>query len=432
MVKSAFVATFLLLGAALSMPASAEGNREDHAAGNPAVDWNKIALRTTAAAAFNPPLESRNMAVVDASMYDAVTSITREFAPYAVRLTAPEDASSAAAAVAAAHYALVYLYPGQAPALDADYVSSLGRIADGSGKRNGIALGEVVASEILAIRAPDNSSVIFPYTPGTGPGVWQPTPPAFKPALDPGWGHVTPFLLASGSQFRPAAPYSLSSDAYTRDFNEIKAVGSANSTIRTPEQTVIARFWLSTGTQEWNQPAMQLAVARHYSLSRTARLLAALNMAGADAFIAGWDAKYTYNQWRPITGIRNAGIDGNPDTLADPTWTSLLVTPPFPDYICGHTIFAGAAQAVLERFFGKSDRLSLSVTSASTPGVVRIYTSFREMGDEVLNARVWAGIHWRTSCEVGRHVGQEVGRYGLQHFPSATDEAQEADNQSGE
>jgi hypothetical protein len=422
MIRPALVATLLLLSTALSMPASAEGNAEDSTAGNPVVDWNTIALKTTAAAALNPPLESRNVAIVNASMYDAVTSVTEEFEPYAVRVTAPEGSSPQAAAVAAAHYALVRLYPGQAPALDTEYASSLGRIADGSGKNDGIAVGEAVASEMLALRASDNSNVVFPYSPGSGPGVWQPTPPLFKPALDPGWGHVTPFLLASGSQFRPPAPYALTSEAYTRDFNEIKAIGAANSAIRTPEQTVIARFWATTGTQVWNQPAMELAVARHYTLSRTARLLAALNMAGADAFVAGWDAKYTYNQWRPITGIRNADIDGNPATVADPTWTSLLATPPFPDYVCGHTTFAGAAQAVLERFFGKSDRLTLSATSPLSPGVVRTYSSFREIGDEVVNARVWAGIHWRTSCEVGRQVGLEVGRYGLHQFLSSSEE----------
>lgn len=422
MVKSALIAVVLLVSAVFSIPATAAGNPENASGTNPVVAWNTIALKTTAAAALNPPLEGRNMAIVDVSMYDAVTSITGDFDPYAVRLPAPDGASPEAAAVAAAHYALVHLYRAQAPVLDAYYTTSLGQIA-GSGKAAGIALGEAVAAEILAIRASDNASVAFPYTPGSGPGVWVPTPPAFRPALDPGWGHVTPFLLASGSQFRPDEPYALTSEQYTRDFNEIKAVGSANSTTRTSEQTLTARFWASTGTQLWNQPAMELATARGYSLSQTARVLAALNIAGADSFIAAWDAKYIYNQWRPVTGIRNADIDGNPNTIADPTWTSLLPTPPFPDYICGHTTFAGAAQAVMERFFGRSDRLNFTATSPSTPGVTHTYASFRQMGDEVLNARVWAGIHWRTSCEVGRRVGRQVGRYDLNQFASSREES---------
>ena len=330
------------------------------------LDWNIVALRTTAAAPFNPPLESRNLAIVHAAMFDAVNSIVREFHPYAVRLHAPQGASPDAAAVAAAHLALVQLYPDQRTALDAAYAGSLALIPDGPRKTAGISVGEAVASRILALRASDGAAaaITAPYTPGTGAGFWIPTPPAFLRALDPGWGSVRPFLLEDGSQFRPGPPPALNSRRYTRDFDEIKEVGSSTSATRTQEQTDLARFWIATGPQNWNPAARQAAVAQGLTLSENARAFALLNLAGADAFIAAWDAKFTYNQWRPVTAIRAADSDGNPDTLEDPSWTPLLVTPPFPDYIAGHTTYAGAAEKVLEHVFGKHPGVVLTLSSA--------------------------------------------------------------------
>jgi hypothetical protein len=382
------------------------------------LDWNVTALQTTAAAVFNPPVEARNLGIVHAAMFDAVNSIAREFDAYAVELAPPKGASPEAAAAAAAHFALAQLYPGQKTMLDAAYAASLAPIPDGPAKADGITVGETVAARILTIRASDGAeaAVVARYVPGTAPGDWIPTPPAFKPALDPGWGTVRPFCLRDGSQFRPDPPPTLTSRQYTQDFNEIKEIGSATSSTRTKDQTDLAHFWVATAPQNWNPAARQVAIAQGATLSQNARAFALLNMAGADAFIAAWDAKFTYNQWRPVTGIRAADTAGNPETLADPSWTPLLVTPPFPDYIAGHTTYAGAAEEVLEQVFGEHPGVIMKLTSATAPGVIETYTTFEDIADGVVEARVLGGIHWRTSSVRGRRIGERVGAFAVRHF----------------
>jgi hypothetical protein len=382
------------------------------------LDWNIVALRTTAAAPFNPPLESRNMAIVHAAMFDAVNAIVREFHPYAVRLHAPEGASPDAAAAAAAHMALVQLYPAQQTVLDATFAASLVLIPDGSPKNAGISVGEAVAAQLLMMRASDGAAaaITAEYMPGNAVGFWIPTPPAFLRALDPGWGSVRTFIMEDVPQFRPGQPPALNSRRYTRDFDEIKEMGSSMSVTRTQQQTDLARFWISTAPQNWNPAVRQVAIARGLTLSQNARAFALLNLAGADAFIASWDAKFTYNQWRPVTAIRAADSDGNPDTLEDASWTPLLVTPPFPDYIAGHTTYAGAAEKVLEHVFGKHPGVTIMLTSSTAPGVVETYSTFRAIADGVVDARVWGGIHWRTSSVRGRAVGEEIGRYAVHNF----------------
>jgi len=388
------------------------------AASDVVLEWNVTALETTASAPFDPPLESRNVAIVHAAMFDAVNSITREFQSYAVDLPPKAEAAPEAAAAAAAHLALVRLYPAQQARLDAAYAASLASVPEGPARSGGILAGETVASRILALRAADgaDAAIAFPYTPGTRPGDWTPTPPAFGPALDPGWGSVKTFLLESGSQFRPGPPPTLESRKYARDFEEIREAGSATSTTRTREETDLARFWVSTAAQVWNPAARLVAIAQRRTLSQNARAFALLNLAGADAFIASWDAKFAYNQWRPVTAIRAAGADGNAGTAADPSWTPLLVTPPFPDYIAGHTTYAGAAAEVLSRVFGRNPGVVMTLTSATAPGVVETYATFEEIADGVVDARVWGGIHWRTSSLIGKHVGERIGRHAVDHF----------------
>ncbi len=382
------------------------------------LDWNVIALRTTASAPPNPPLEGRNLAIVHAAMFDAVNSIVGEFRPYAVHVEAPKGASVEAAAAAAAHLALVQLYPAQQPALEGAYAASLGRIPEGQARLDGIAVGTTAAASILAERASDGAAeaITAPYAPLAGPGSWIPTPPAFLPALDPGWGSVVPFVLREGSQFRPGPPPALDSRRYAVDFNEIKAIGSATGTVRSRAQTDLALFWMTTAQQNWNPAARQLAIARRLTPSQTARLLALLNLASADAFIAAWDAKYTYGQWRPVTGIRAADPATNPLTQPDPSWTPLIVTPRFPDYVAGHATVAGASQRVLEQVFGTNPGIPIEMTSATAPGVVESYGTFKEIADGVVDARVFAGVHWRTSCEAGRRLGERVGRYAVRHY----------------
>jgi hypothetical protein len=379
------------------------------------LDWNVIALETTASGPFNPPLESRNLAIVHVAMFDAVNSIVDDFQPYAVKLTPPTWTSPEAAAAAAAHLALVQLYPAQRATLDTAYAASLASIPDGPARASGIAVGETVATEILTMRAADGADVaiVASYTPGTAPGDWNPTPPAFLHALDPGWGSVRPFLLRKGSQFRPGPPPALDSWRYTRDFDEIKDIGSATSTTRTEDQTNLARFWISTAPQNWNPAARQVAIAKGLSLSQNARAFALLNLAGADAFIASWDAKFTYKQWRPVTAIRAADVDGNPRTIADPTWTPLLVTPPFPDYIAGHTTYAGAAEEVLEHVFGRHPRFVMILTSDTAPGVTENYTSFEDIADGVVDARVWGWhslAHVECAWKASRRAYRDVRR----------------------
>ncbi len=385
---------------------------------NAVLDWDVTALKTTAKAPPNPPLEGRNLAIVHAAMFDAVNSIVGEFRPFAVQVNAAKGASPEAAAAAAAHLALVQLYPAQQAALDAAYQAALALIPDGQSRIDGLAAGTAAASFILAARASDGAAeaIAAPYSPPAGPGFWMPTPPAFLAALDPGWGSLQPFVLTTGSQFRPGPPPALDSRRYARDFNEIKAIGSATSAVRSQAQTDLARFWVATGQQNWNPAARQAAVARGLSLSQTARLLALLNLVSADAFIAAWDAKYTYHQWRPLTAIRAADSATNPETTPDPAWTPLLVTPRFPDYIAGHTTIAGAAQRVLDHVFGENPGVTMVLTSATAPGVVETYTTFEQIADSVVEARVLGGIHWRTSCEEGRSVGDRIGRYAIHNF----------------
>ena len=383
---------------------------------DPVLEWNAVALRTTAAAPFNPPLESRSMAIVHAAMFDAVNSIVGEFQPYAVDLHARDGSSPEAAAVAAAHLVLVRLYPDQNAALDAMYAVSIEGIPGGRGKAGGLAVGESVASRVLALRAGDGAeaAVAAPFTPGAAPGDWTPTPPAFRPALDPGWGSVKPFCMESGSQFRPGPPPARDGGTYARDYEEIKGVGSDASPTRTQAETDLARFWIATAAQNWNPVARLVAAAQRQTLSQNARAFALLNLAGADAFIAAWDAKFAYAQWRPVTAIRAAGRVGSPGS-ADPTWTPLLVTPPFPDYIAGHTAYAGAAEEALNHVFGRHPGVALTLTSATAPGVALTYGTFDEIADGVVEARILGGIHWRTSSERGRIVGERVGRYVGEH-----------------
>jgi hypothetical protein len=367
------------------------------------IEWNSLALRTTAQAPFDPPRESRSVAIAQAAVLDAVSSITHAAAPYRVRVPSPRRACIAAAVAAAAHRSLVELYPEQRAALDDAYARALAGLPPGEARDSGVSTGEAVAAAILALRAHDGSDVDAPFTATPEPGRWVPTPPGVKPALEPGWGRVTPFLLRSSSELRPPGPPALDSARYARDQREIEAVGSTDSAGRTPDQTEAAQFWVATAPQLWNQVIEQIGARRHSSPTELAVAFASLNLAGADAFIAAWDAKFTYEQWRPVTAIR---------ATADSGWTPLLATPPFPDYPAAHTTFAGAAETVLTGLFGSAGpRLRLT-----SPIAERSYESVRAIADEVENARVWGGVHWRTSSEAGRTLGRRIGRIALRRI----------------
>jgi hypothetical protein len=373
--------------------------------------WNVIALKTTLGGPFSPPRETRSLAIVSASVYDAVCSITRECEPYGTRVKTSRDASVDAAVDAAAHDVLIALYPGAAASLNTSYDSALAALTPGRSRDKGQAVGQTAAAATLAMRAQDHASDVVVYTPITGMGHWAPTPPAFASALEPGWPNVTPFLLASGDEFRPAPPPSPGSDAYVRDYLEIVSIGARDSVTRTALQTETARFWVATAPQNWNQVVRQITLESGMDAASAARAYLLLNLAGADAIIAAWDAKFHYGQWRPVAAIRSQADDGSAATFADATWTPLLGTPPFPDYPAGHTTYGGAALQVLNTLFGDRHGL-LSITSPAN-GVTHHYGSFAEIASEVENARVWGGIHWRTSVTAGTALGRRVAEADL-------------------
>jgi hypothetical protein len=388
-------------------------------------DWNGILLNAVRTTSTNPPAASRAMACVHIAIYDAVNAIDGSHEPYLVTSSAPEGTSMEAAVAAAAHGALVVLFPTQQETLDAALEASLSAIADGAAKDNGIALGELCANDVLAARANDHSTDVVGYTPGTEPGDWQPTPPALAAALLPQWPTVTPFAMTSGSQFRSGGPPALDSAEYAAAFSEVKAIGRVDSATRTEEQTAIARFWAngggtSTPPGHWNQITQVVAEAQGNTLVENARLFALLNMALADAAIVSWDNKYAYNHWRPVTAIPAADSDGNDATEPDAEWLPLLTTPPFPDYTSGHSTFSGAAAKVLEGFYGTDD-IEFTVNSDGTPDVFRTFTSFSQAAQESADSRMYAGIHWRYANQDGLAGGQNLGAHVSANFLKEVD-----------
>jgi hypothetical protein len=394
--------------------------RREVMAGDMVLEWNEILLDAVRATSANPPRASRAMAIVHAAIYDAVNAIERTHEVYAVEVLASPLSSRGAAVAAAAHATLSSLFPTQVGTFNAKLIESLATIPDGLAEDLGVDLGETVAAEMLALRANDGSATIVPYTPGNQPGDWQPTPPANLPALLPNWPDVTPFAMTSGSQFSPDDIPALTSSQYTAAFNEVKSLGDINSATRTADQTNIARFWANGGGTatppgHLNVLAAIVAVQRGNSLAENARLFAMLNVALADAAIMAWDAKYDTDFWRPITGIQAADSDGNPNTIADAAWTPLIVTPPFPSYVSGHSSFSGAAAAVLKSFFGR-DNIAFTLPSENPAVASRSYTSFSQAAQESADSRLYGGIHWRFDNEDGLVAGKNLGNFVAKSF----------------
>jgi hypothetical protein len=334
-------------------------------------DWNIAALNAIRANRTPPPVASRALAILHVSIYDAVNGISRTHEPYVVASDVPASASSEAAASGAAHRVLVTLFKANAIDFDELHAATLAAIPDGPRKDRGLAWGEFVAGQILALRARDGFDAVIPAPGGGGAGVWQPTPPLFAPYLLPQVGFVTPFVMPAPDAFRPAGPPGLDSARYLSDLEEVRALGALVGSTRTPDQTEIARFWADgAGTEtppgHWNSIAREVSASTGNTLEQNARLFALLNVALADAAICAWDAKYTYNFWRPVTAIRAGG---------DPAWSSFIPTPPFPDYVSGHSTFSGAAATVLAMFYG-TDRLEFSIGSDVLPGVSRSFDAF--------------------------------------------------------
>jgi PAP2 superfamily len=375
-------------------------------------DWNNAALDAIRAGNTSPPVASRSLAILHVSIYDAVNGIARTHEPYLVQSAVPASASRPAATSAAAHQALVNLFPANASSFDALHAAILAGIPDSPYKRAGIVWGEFVATQILAARANDGHDAIVPPPGGSGPGVWIPTPPAFLPYLLPQWGFVVPFAMSSSSQFRPPGPPSLDSQQYAADYEEVKRLGAAVGSTRTEDQTEIALFWADgAGTEtppgHWNSIAQIIADAQGNTLEENARLFALLNIAMADTAICAWDAKYTFNFWRPVTAIAFAEPQLN--------WMSLIVTPPFPDYTSGHSTFSAAAATVLPLFYGTED-LSFTTGSDFLPGVYRSFSTCFDAAEEAAVSRIYGGIHFRTASEDGLQAGIGIGEWTVTHY----------------
>jgi hypothetical protein len=328
-----------------------------------------------------------------------------------IKAQAPSGAASEAAIVAAAYTTLAQLHPDQKAALESAYTASLRQLPDNEGKTAGVAFGEEVAATILALRSTDGTGAPNTYKPKTSPGVYVPTvlPVAFD---QPG---VMPWLLENAAQFRPAPPPTLNSQQWAYDYNEIKEVGAKVSARRSAEQTDIARFWVVTGPASWNPLVQQVAATKPLGLLEKARLYALVNMVAADAHIAVFEAKYTYQFWRPITAIRNGDNDDNEATPPDPAWLSLIDAPMHPEYPCAHCIVTTAVATVLEAEFGTAPIGPLSMTSPTAPGVTRQWKHIQDYAEEVANARIWGGIHYRTSTEVGREMGRKIGLFAVKN-----------------
>ncbi len=393
---------------ALLMPA------QEAAAEDPVSEWNRIAVAQTLTAvpAQAPAQQTRTMAIVQVSVHDAISAITLAYRTYSSPEPVPSGAGVDAAAIGAAHHALTALFPAQSSALDGMLTASL-EVHSVSAFDPGLAFGRSVAMAVLALRAGDNSAAAqFDYiVPGAGAaGVWVRLGNA--PALLPGWGNVTPWVLRSGSQFRPDGPPALNTEQYAKDYEEVKAIGSTNSLVRTPEQTGIALFWRASPTAIWNGALTQVLAGRTLDLSSKARAFALMYLAAADASIACWDAKYAYNYWRPFPAIVAGDVDGNSATTGDSSWRPLLPTPPHPEYPSGHTANSGAMTTVMRLLFGDAPGVPIQLTFSN---VTRQWLTFDEGMQEVVDARVYSGIHFRTAAEVGARVGRQVAHFVMTH-----------------
>ena len=368
------------------------------------MDWNAKADAIAAEKRTATPTHGRGLAMLHIAMFEAVNAIERRYAPYKLNLTADRSTSKEAAAAAAGHDVLLALYPDQKADLDATLAKALAGIPEGEPKAKGVALGKKAAAEIVALRANDGADVPESYRPSTSPGAYVPTAMVISSTV----GGFTPWVMTSGSQFRPAPPVALDSETWTRDYNEIRELGALKSTKRTAEQTTVGRFWFLTGARTYNPLIHQVVKAKSMDLVDSARLFALVSMAGMDAYIAVFDAKYHYNFWRPVTAIRNADQTGNKATPRDASWLPLGDTPMHPEYPCAHCITSGAVHAVLQSLVGETVG-EIALTSPTAPGVTRKWTRFQDYSDEVSNARIYAGFHYRFSTEVGKDMGKKIG-----------------------
>ena len=391
---------------------------------DPIAAWNEIGEKAVKAAGHAPPVAALDFAIVHVAIYDAVESIDRRYAPY-YTLVPNANGSLSAAAAKAGHDVLVGLFPAQSATLDAEYANFLATNGIDPFDQ-GIAVGAQAALAILALRSNDGRFPVNPppFLGSTVIGQWRPTPsllpgppPSFAPGLTPWVASVTPFTMNSNSQFRVDPPPDLTSDVWTEDYNEVKTVGSLTSTTRTAEQTEIGYFWADSGPVLWQNALRYISRTYLNDIGDSARMYALAETALADAQISCWESKYFYNFWRPITAIRLGDQDGNPATEVDPDWQPLINTPNFPEYPSGHASTSGAISHVLGLFFG-SDELNFQMTTTNPHALqkTRTFTRFSQAEDEVINARVYVGIHYRNTDRVSRTQGLRVADWVFKNY----------------
>jgi len=425
-VQLALLGASLLVYASGSYSASVEANNQSSQGSssqpvNPVLQWNRtllVIVRTPGAqpATVHP---TRSFAIMHAAVYDAVNTIDRTHRPYLVHLSGvPRDASQEAAAAAAAHEVLVALYPAFKTTLDAELQQSLAQIPDGNDKVEGILIGQTVADRILAVRSNDGSNAQpIPYVFGTAPGDYQSTPPNFPPQPQfTHWSRVTPFALEHANQFRPGPPPALTSDTYSDAFNQIKSLGITNSTAATADEALTGRFWNGAIQNYWNEISQTFSLAHSLTTAQSARLFALLNLCFADDVIAFYDAKYTYNFWRPVTAIRAADPGINSETVADPNWLPEVgKTAPDPSYPGAHAVISASGAEVLISFFDR-DHAEFNVTSEVLPGVKRSFTSISAAAEEATLSRIFGGQHFRFDLTTGQRLGRDVADFVLDNF----------------
>lgn len=390
------------------------------AAVNPVIQWNRVVLTIVRTPGVQSPTihSTWDFAILHASIYDAVNSITRRHQPYKVQLHVSSDASQDAAAISAAHEVLSNLYEDFRPELDSIAHAELAAIPEGKAKNEGVRVGRKVADSILALRANDDHDVTPPLFDVTGaPGTWQPMPPNFQQQPQfTHWGQVKTFVLQSALQFPLGPPPALNSAAFIQAFNEVKLIGKLGGTTISADQSQAGKFWNGNIQDYWQEITQTAAIAHNLSTEETARVFALLDLSLADAVIAYFKSKYQYGFWRPVTAIREAGVLHNPALLPDTTWLPLVTkTTPDPSYPGAHAAEAWASAEVLINFFATNDA-SFGVTSEVLPGITRSFTTFTGASQEASNSRIWAGQHYRTDENAGHEQGFQVADYIVDNF----------------
>ena len=377
-------------------------------------DWSDKVSAAAYVVPGGPAIGTRLVAMTHIAMFEAVNSIEKRYTPYRSLLPADPSWSKDAAASAAAYGVLskAVTAPETLKDYEAFYRASLARVPDGEAKSKAIALGEQAAAAIIAERNGDTAGVVNDWRPVTSPGVYVATP--FPAAIN--WWKVRPFGMQRGDQFRSAPPYALTSAQWARDYNEIKRLGAKTGSTRTEEQTRIAKFWEFIGPNTYNPLAIQVIKARKMDVVDSARAMALVSIATFDASIAVFDSKYAYNFWRPVTAIRNGDIDGNDATERDATWEPFIPTPQHPEYPCAHCTFQSSAASALRAILGTDDIAEASLVSPTLPGETRKYTKLSAYEDEVANARIYDGVHYRTSSEAGTKLGRSVGEWAVANY----------------